>query len=105
MGPNFQLELTRPIWLAGLVVLPVLVYCFYRSLVDFARWQKTTSLVARMAIVVLLVLALAGLTLLKPTREQFVVFAVDRSLSVGDDSRQAAEAYVARATAAAGRNR
>jgi Ca-activated chloride channel family protein len=105
MAPNFQLELTRPFWLVGLVLLPVLVYYFYRSLVDFARWQKATSLAARVVIVVLLVLALAGLTLLKPTREQFVVFAVDRSLSVGDASRTAADAFAARAITAAGPNR
>ena len=33
---HVQLELTRPWWLLGLAVLPVLVYYFYRSLVDFA---------------------------------------------------------------------
>ena len=47
----------------------------------------------------LLVLALAGLNLLRPTREQFVVFAVDRSLSVGDEGRKAADEFLARATA------
>ncbi|HEV3164954.1 MAG TPA: VWA domain-containing protein [Isosphaeraceae bacterium] len=101
----FQLELTRPYWLLGLAVLPVLAFYFRRSLVDFPRWQKALSLSARSVIVILLVLALAGLTLLKPTREKFVVFAVDRSLSVGDDSRKAAEAFVADAVGRAGTNR
>ena len=72
-------ELTRPLWLLGLAALPVLVYYFYRTLVDFARWQRALSLWLRVAIVVLLVLALAGLNLVRPTRELFVVFAVDRS--------------------------
>ena len=36
----FPFELTRPAWLLGLAVLPVVVYYFVRSLVDFARWQK-----------------------------------------------------------------
>jgi len=106
MGFNwFQLELTRPFWMFGLVVLPVLAYYFARSLVDFARWQRVLSLSSRAIIVVLLVLALAGLTLLKPTHEQFVVFALDKSLSVGDDSRKAAESFVAQAGARAGSNR
>src|SRR5438270_10834067 len=101
----FNLELTHPGWLAGLLVLPVLVYYFYRGLVDFARWQRVSSLVSRSVVVLLLVLALAGLTLLRPTRDQFVVFAIDRSLSVGDASRKAAADYVDRATKTAGRHK
>jgi len=103
--PSPLLELTRPWWLLGLAALPVFVYYFYRSLVDFTRWQRTLSLAVRALIAVLLVLALAGLNLLRPTREQFVVFAVDRSLSVGDEGAKAADAFVTRAAAAAGRNR
>src|SRR5579863_4575095 len=101
----FQLELTHAGWLAGLIVLPVLVFYFYRGLVDFARWQRIVSLAARAVVVILLVLALAGLTLLRPTRDQFVVFAIDKSLSVGDDSKKAAEAYVEKAAKSAGRNK
>lgn len=101
----FPFELTRPAWLLGLAVLPVLAYYFARSLVDFARWQKLLSLGARSTVVVLIVLGLAGLTLLRATRDQFVVFAIDRSLSVGDDSRKAAEDYIAKALTRAGPNR
>jgi uncharacterized membrane protein/uncharacterized protein YegL len=103
--PGLPFELTRPLWLAGLVSLPLLYYYFRHSLVDFTLRQKAATLALRATIVVLLVLALAGLTLMSPTREQFVVFAIDRSLSVGDQSRRQAEAYVAKATAKAGRNR
>ena len=106
MGFNsIALEWTHPAWLAGLLVVPVLVYYFARGLVDFGRWQRVASLVARTVVVVLLVLALAGLTLLRPTREQFVVFAIDRSLSVGDASRQAADEYVTKALGGIGRHR
>ncbi len=55
------LELTRPWWLLAWLALPVLFYFFCRSLVDFARWQRICSLWLRGLIVVLLVLALAGL--------------------------------------------
>jgi Ca-activated chloride channel homolog len=100
-----QLELTRPWWLLGLCVLPVLVYFFYRTLVDFARWQRMLSLWLRGAIVVFLLLALAGLNLVRPTRELFVVFAVDRSASIGEPGNAAADAFVSKAAALAGSNR
>ena len=101
----WQIELTRPNWLLGLLVLPVLAYYFRTSLVDFARWQRSISLLVRAVIVALLIAALAGVNLLRPTKEQFVVFVVDRSLSVGDDARKIADDYVAKAAAAAGRNK
>src|SRR5487761_120768 len=64
----FSLELTQPAWLLATAALLVVVYYFFRSLVDFARWQRLASLAARMLIVLLVVLALAGLTLVRPTR-------------------------------------
>ena len=75
LAMQMPLELTRPWWLLAAAALPVLVYFFYRTLVDFARWQRVLSLWLRVAIVVLLVLSLAGLNLVRPTRELFVVFA------------------------------
>ena len=53
-----SLELTRPMWLLGLAALPVLIYFFHRTLVDFARWQRMLSLWLRGGIVILLVMAL-----------------------------------------------
>ena len=101
----FPFELTQPWWLAGFLALPVLVYYFYRSLADFPRWQRVVSLVTRAVIVVLLVLSLAGLTLLRPTSEQFVIFAVDQSTSVGEDAIKAAEKYLDEALPKTGRNK
>src|ERR1700677_4641981 len=94
---QLPLELTRPMWLLGLAALPVLVYYFYRTLVDFARWQRALSLWVRAAIVVLLALALAGLNLLRPTRELFVVFAVDRSASIGEEGNEAIDTFLSKA--------
>src|SRR4051794_32258259 len=102
---SLALELTHPVRLICLAVIPVLLYFFWRSLVDFPRWQRSVSLAVRMLIVVLLVLALAGLTLLRPTSEQFVVFAVDRSTSVGEESTRAADAFLDEALAKAGGNK
>jgi Mg-chelatase subunit ChlD len=81
---RYGLEFTHPGWLAALVAVPWVVWYFRRSLVDFARWQRMVSTGVRVAIVVLLVLALAGLTWLRPTARQFVIVAVDQSLSVGE---------------------
>jgi Ca-activated chloride channel homolog len=102
---DFQLELTRPWWLLGLAALPVLVYFFYRTLVDFARWQRVLSLWLRGAIVVLLALALAGLSLVRPTRELFVVFAMDRSASIGEQGNRAIDDFLTKSAAHAGSNR
>jgi len=101
---QIQLELTRVWWLLGLAVLPALVYYFYRSLVDFARWQRVLSLWLRAAIVILLLLALAGLNLVRPTRELFVVFAVDRSQSVGGEGNRTVDAFLEKAAPLAGSN-
>ncbi|WP_254508221.1 FixH family protein [Anatilimnocola floriformis] len=102
---NFTLELTHPWRLLGIVLLPILIYYFYRSLVDFPRWQRQTSLVTRSIIVLLLLLALAGLTLSRPTHEQFVVVCVDRSLSVGEEANKVIEPFLKDAVAQAGANR
>ncbi len=100
----FTLELTRPGWLLGLLILPVVAFYFYRSLVDFPRLQRILSFALRTAIVALLVLSLAGLTLLSPTRRQYVIFAVDSSKSIGDDAKKAADEFVKKAIARAGGN-
>lgn len=103
--PWWQLELTDPAWLAALIVMPLVAYYFLRSLVDFARWQRVTSLLARLTIVLLLVLSLAGLTLIRPTHEQYVVFAIDQSLSVGDESKTVVDTFLKQALPHQGANR
>ncbi len=92
---DYQFELTHPVFLCGLLVaLPLLVYYYFRSLVDLARWQRVTSLLIRIAIIVLLTLALAGLSLLQPTQQQYVVLAIDESSSVGRQAQEQIEVYV-----------
>src|SRR5213593_3688559 len=88
---HWGLEFAHPIWLLAVGAVPSLMWYFRRSLVDFAKWQKAISLGVRIAIVLLLVLALAGLTLLKPTARQFVIVVVDQSVSVGNEPLTGAE--------------
>ena len=96
-GDGFQIELTRPEWLLGLLIVPILIAYFYRSLVDFPRRQMLFSLAVRTVIATLLVLSLAGLNALKSTQEMFVIFALDDSLSVDSDSREKALEYIQKA--------
>ena len=98
-------ELTQPWSLVGLLALPVLAWYFYRGLTDFSRWQRIASVLTRAAVVALLVAALCGLTWLKPSKDLFVVFAVDDSLSVGDDAKPVVEKFLSDATAHAGSNK
>lgn len=98
------LELTQPWMLLALVALPVLVWYFYRGLTDFSRWQRIASLSARSLIICLLVLALCGLTWLKPSKDLFVVFAIDDSLSVGDEAKPEIDKFLERALANPGSN-
>ena len=97
-------ELTRPNWLIGLLVLPLLAHYFYWSLVDLPRRQMVVSLLVRSLVSLLLLLALAGLTWLSTTNELFVVFAVDESLSVDVDARKFADEFIREATALKGEN-
>src|SRR5262249_55716152 len=103
--PLMHLELTQPWLLLGLLALPVLVWYCVRGLTDFSLWQRVTSLVARTLVLVLLVASLCGLTLLKSSKDLYVVFAMDDSLSVGDEAKPEVEKFLDQATDAAGVNR
>lgn len=96
------LELTRPMALIALLAMPVLVYYFVRSLSDFPRRQRIVSLVARSIVALLIILALAGLTWLHTVDEQYVMFLVDDSLSIGDEAAAQATKYLDDITTAAG---
>src|SRR5438552_12025186 len=102
---NMPLELTHPFFLFGLAALPVLIWYYRMGLTDFARWQRISSLLLRAAIIVLLVFSLAGLALITPTREQFVVFATDESESVSPEAKQEAARFIDEALKAMGPHR
>jgi uncharacterized membrane protein len=99
------LELTQPWYLLCLLVLPVVGWYFARGLTDFSRWQRIASLTARTLVIVLLVAALCGLTWLKSSKDLYVVFVIDDSLSVGAEGKAETEKFLDRATAAAGNNK
>ena len=51
----FNLELSRPWYLAALLILPAIYYFYRRSLVDFPRAQRRVSMIVRSLILVLIV--------------------------------------------------
>ena len=60
LGPWTRIELTRPAWLAALLVLPLVVYYARHSLTGFAAWRQTASLACRVLLLIVLVLALCA---------------------------------------------
>jgi uncharacterized membrane protein len=97
-------EIAQPFYLAALVVLPLLVYYWRRSLVSFAPWQRAASLAIRVLLIVALVVALCGVRLITDSRQLFVVVAVDESLSISQQASKAAEMFVEEALQHAGDN-
>jgi uncharacterized membrane protein len=103
-GDSWQLEITRPLWLLALLLLPLLVYYARRSLLKLTRRRRAAALTIRMLLVVLLVLALCGIKVAYKSTQQFVIFAVDCSRSIDDESRRSADSFIAEAASHAGGN-
>jgi len=101
---NFAIEIARPWMLWTLLVLVPIGWYFWKSLSDFPLVQRRISLVTRALMLICLSLALAGLTLLEPTKRTFVVLAVDRSQSVDVDSNAKIDAYVSQTRESVGQN-
>ena len=102
----FPFELTRPWALALLLIaLPVLILFFVRSLSDFPRLQRKISLMTRCLILSLLTLALAGFVWLQETDEQFFIFLVDQSNSVGASGQEKLDEILIAAKESVGESR
>lgn len=63
---GWQLELSRPSWLWGLLILPLIWYAACRSLTGFGAIRRAISLAIRSVLVIGLVLVLAGAGLVPP---------------------------------------
>ncbi len=99
-------EFTRPWILLAIVPLAtIIVWYFARSLSDFPKPQRIFSMLTRMAILLLLVLSLAGLTWLQETDQQCVIFLQDKSLSVGRDGNEKSNAILKQAIESKGQNK
>lgn len=94
-----ELHFRYPLGLWAVLALIPVFWWFAHSLIRLPRWQRTALLFVRCAVVLLLVLALAGLTARTVVRRAFVIFAVDDSLSVDEDAREQVREFIAEATA------
>lgn len=91
---DWSLELTYPWRLLAIGVVAVVLYYYRHSLVDFPLWQRRLSLYTRLTIILLLVFALAGLTLTLASHEQFLIVLVDQSSSIGQEGSDAQSRYL-----------
>ncbi|MFL6216925.1 MAG: VWA domain-containing protein [Blastocatellia bacterium] len=84
-----KIEFTNPWALVLLALIPLAVYFARHSLANLSRQRGRASLVVRVVIVLLTVLALAGLRVRSSSRDVALLFLVDVSASVAQDSRAA----------------
>ena len=81
----FPISFTHPALLALVLLAPLAWWLERRSLVLLPRGRRIASLMLRTVVILLLVLALAGMRVERRSDTVTVVFAVDRSDSVGAD--------------------
>src|SRR5690606_9550507 len=80
------------LWLL-LIVLPIVWYIGYPR-IAFRRRRDTTSLLLRTVLVTLIVLALAGIQIVRQVDRLAVVFLVDASDSIGTELQDAQVEYI-----------
>lgn len=87
MGISFS----QPYYLILLLLWPYFIYLWLRSPKPFRGWQQKAFLCLRLLMVMLLILALAGLELTFRHQERTVVYVADLSASMSEKGREAAE--------------
>ena len=85
---RLRIEFTNPWALLLLVLIPVAIYFARHSLANLSRRRGAASIIVRGALLLLAVLALAGLRIRTSSRDVALVFVIDVSASVAPDSRQ-----------------
>jgi len=94
---TWQLEMTHPWALAVLALLPLVVYYSRRTLVHFSRGQRRLSLALRLLLVVVLAVALSGVTIHSRSSRQCIVLLSDTSASIPGEAAGAIASFVAEA--------
>jgi uncharacterized membrane protein len=95
------MSFTLPVALLLLVTIPVIVYLGWPRL-RYRRWRDAASLLMRVVIMTLLILALAGAQAVRSADRLGVVFLVDVSDSVGQATEEAEFQYIQDALQAMG---
>lgn len=81
-------DFTNPLALFLLAVFPLIPYLTRNSLANLSPMRGATSAAVRIILILLIVLALAGLRFRTTSRDLALIFLVDVSASVAQDSRQ-----------------
>src|SRR6185369_1973663 len=82
-----RIEFTNPWALVLLALIPLAVYFARHSLANLSRRRGRASLAVRAVMLLMVVLALAGLRVRTSSRDVALIFLVDVSASVAQDSR------------------
>ena len=98
-----MIEIARPWMFALLVLVPLLWLGMRRSIAAWTAAQRRVCTAVRILLLALIVLALAGLRVLRPSAETSVLFVVDGSASVSPEATNAAREFVAKSLASKGR--
>src|SRR5882724_374279 len=82
-----RIDFTTPEALLLLGLIPLVLYFARNSLANLARVRRVSSNSARLSLILLIALALAGLRIRTTSRDLALIFLVDVSASVAQDNR------------------
>jgi len=91
---HWPISFDRPEWLWLLLLIPVIIAISVRSLRGLDRSRRIVAVVLRCLVVALLAIALARIESVKRNDHLAVMFVLDRSRSIPEDLREAAQSYV-----------
>lgn len=91
---NGLIELAHPWFFALALIVVFLAWTQRRSLADMTPTQRRVCFAIRTLLLLLLILALAGVRWLMPSRELAVIFAIDQSASVSAAAQKEARDFV-----------
>lgn len=91
---NWPLSFEQPAWLWLLLVIPAIAIISRRSLAGLEPHRRILAVVFRSAVIAMLALALARIQFVRRNEHVAVMFVMDKSHSIPDDRRTAAEQYV-----------
>ncbi len=101
---HWPLSFEQPGWLWLLLVIPAIVIVSQRSLAGLEPRRRILAIIFRSAVVAVLAMALARVQFVRRNENVAVMFVMDKSHSIPEDRRLAAEAYVRKTIDKAGRD-
>ncbi|MDB6154900.1 MAG: von Willebrand factor type domain protein [Chthoniobacteraceae bacterium] len=93
-------ELTYPLSLWFLLVIPLLFLAMRGSLAELSRTQRAVCLALRAFLLLLLIFALAEVRILRPSNDLAILFAIDQSASLSPQASQQARDFTIASLAA-----